>query len=143
MATIEFACPRCKDLTLAVVRQRIANGRLAWSMSFSCPSCGEQSEIDGENPPPRDIRAHLLRESGWWEVRPSEGASVPRTLQALRGVLGAPNLDMMKLKMLVQQGAIRGTRFEMEFMRAHLSTAGVVATLEPVDAGVWSGSIDV
>ena len=142
MITVEIPCSHCKQQAAAAVRQRITAGGLAWSMSVSCPFCGDRSELDGEGLPPSDIRQRLLHESGWWEIRVSDSKAILRALQVLRTSLALPDASLLRLRGIAPQGAIRGTKTEMEFVLAQLSAAGVAATIEP-SASDSSSAVDL
>lgn len=57
-------------------------GGLRWSVSCSCPFCGNAYEMDGRGLTPQDIRDAMISEEGEWELHVSDSAA-PKTRIAM------------------------------------------------------------
>src|SRR5687767_6472095 len=131
MAQIAHTCHDCGHEGSATLRQRITGSGLAWSVSFRCPQCGNDEEIDGQGLPPAEMRAEILAQDGVWELVLVDAANALEALGRLRREMRLSMADMARMKRRIPGPILRGTQTEMTFINSILAKNGAGGTVQP------------
>ena len=131
MAQLARRCEKCSGESSASVGDLMFDGRLVWYESFWCPSCGTHLEIDGHDAAPEEIRKAILAQEGEWSLLVEEtGKRRLLALKVVRTVLGLSLDEIGTLRTKIPGPLLKGTQAEMEYVRFHLLSADLQATIK-------------
>ena len=125
MTHAKSTCRKCGSHVDLSVNQIAVNGALRWGTSYRCGVCGNAVEVDGEGPPPAEIRQALLAIGGEWGLLLNDRAVATKALQILREMLSLSLSEVLAKKTLIPGVVARGTKVEMERLQAAMTAAGI------------------
>ena len=121
---VDSHCLRCGRTISVRYTQRCRDGRLSYSESIHCESCGASAEADGAELPD-ELRTHFISEGGLWELRLTE---LPKEkipfLKILSDVLQRESKGILTLTKLLPAVLRRGTQVEIECVHDRLVPSG-------------------
>lgn len=127
MAQVAHRCSVCQREGHALVASRtFSESGPKWSMSFSCSFCGNQTEADGGQGIPDDIRQALLADEGIWALHVNAtGSQKTRAVKVIRSVRAVPVPGAARLLATIPGIPVVGTRTEVEYVKHLLELEGI------------------
>lgn len=119
-------CDACGRGIVIAFSQALEAGRLKWSWSAPCASCGKSLGHEGTGTTPSEIRSAILGIEGEWSValRRPEGIAIA-AIKAIRDVYGLGLKEAKDLWDSRGAAGLQGTRVECEALAAQLREDGV------------------
>jgi hypothetical protein len=128
---MEFVCDGCGGLGVAIIVQRLRDGRLSWSAGYCCNACGARLEADGGESLPDDYRRAILLHEGEWAVFLEAGSSRRVVATVLRELFGLTAPEAMARTRDVAVPVWIGTRAECDWIRWHVERRGNAIRVGP------------
>jgi DNA-directed RNA polymerase subunit RPC12/RpoP len=131
MANIYRPCISCGREIEMNVAQSVYDQKLFWHISYACPYCGHQIEIDEDGIPPKDIRDPIIAAYGQYKLIVQEINS--KRIIAMKVLRSALNLSLdeaMKLKKKIPGTVIIGTKAEVYRLQQILNDNNLNAWIE-------------
>jgi hypothetical protein len=114
-----------------------------WSATLKCLTHSHEIEIDGFGLPPPDLRASILKDEGVYELVFNEDSNRVGTLRKIQIILSLSIKNMEQIRSRLPGAMFFGTRHEMEWLAASLTSQGVPAAVQTRDTARVPGSLDL
>lgn len=123
---VQVISEKCDHGGVVRIGQTIVSAQLRWYRSTSCPNCGRVEE-DGIGFPPEELRGHLIKGGGYWDVR-ANSANRSLVMKELKKILGLSN---EKLPQQIRRFPIvfRGTKTEAEWVMMQLNASCIESSV--------------
>jgi hypothetical protein len=142
MTKIKTTCPRCGSDATTILHQTVRNGRPAWALSTSCPTCGHNEEADGVGFLPADLRKIVSDQEGFFELVLEADQPPVVALKQLQALLGLSMAEVALIKKQIPGPILSGTDFEVKCIGDNLRSRGVKVHVRPRGEG-GSKTLDI